>query len=76
MMFSIYLKYTKGEASKDEMKLANEQFQDILKTLGLGVFAVLPFAPMTIPFIVKLAHKFGIEILPSSFMDSEESKKK
>ncbi|MBU2425362.1 MAG: hypothetical protein KKA56_00630, partial [Gammaproteobacteria bacterium] len=34
---------------------------------GLGIFAVLPFAPITIPLIVKLGRKLGIEVLPSAF---------
>ena len=66
-MLSIYVKVTKGGASKDEICTANKQFLDILKGLGLGVFAVLPFAPITIPILVKLAKIVGVELLPSSF---------
>jgi hypothetical protein len=66
-MLSIYKKYTQGAASKDEMKVANEQFLDILKGVGLGIFAILPFAPITIPLIVKLGRLVGVEVLPSSF---------
>jgi hypothetical protein len=66
-MLSIYKKYTQGAASKDEMKIANEQFLDILKGVGLGIFAILPFAPITIPLIVKLGRLVGVEVLPSSF---------
>ena len=53
-MLTIYRRYTQGQTSKEELKRANEQFVDILKGLGLGVFAVLPFAPITIPLVVKL----------------------
>ena len=53
-MLDIYKRYSFGEAHKSELKVANEQLMDILKGLGLGVFAVLPFAPITIPLIVKL----------------------
>ncbi len=49
------------------MHTANEQFLDILKGLGLGVFAVLPFAPVTIPLVVKLGQWVGVDVLPSSF---------
>ncbi|WP_448245588.1 hypothetical protein [Thalassotalea agariperforans] len=66
-MLSIYRKYTKGEASKEELSIANEQFVDVLKGIGLGIFAILPFAPITIPLIVKLARMVGVEIMPSSF---------
>lgn len=66
MMF-VYRRYTQGAASKEEIRLANEQFVDILKGLGLGVFAVLPFAPITIPVAIKLGKYVGVDILPSSF---------
>ncbi len=68
-MLAIYYKFTQGNSSIREMKLANEQFRDLVRALGIGIFAVLPFAPITIPFIVKLGKKFGIDILPSSFRD-------
>ena len=66
-MLHIYKRYTQGNASKEELHTANEQFLDILKGLGLGVFAVLPFAPITIPLVVKLGHWVGVDVLPSSF---------
>jgi hypothetical protein len=66
-MLSIYKKYTKRQANQDEMALANKQFMDILKGLGLGVFAVLPFSPITIPILIKLGKVVGVDILPSSF---------
>ncbi|WP_440056761.1 hypothetical protein ACSLBF_17935 (plasmid) [Pseudoalteromonas sp. T1lg65] len=66
-MLDIYKRYTVGRADKSELKIANAQFVDILKGLGLGVFAVLPFAPITIPVIVKLGQLVGVEVLPSSF---------
>ncbi|WP_394189949.1 hypothetical protein [Pseudoalteromonas atlantica] len=66
-MLSIYRRYTQGDVSKDELTKANSQFVDILKGLGLGVFAVLPFAPITIPFVVKLGRWVGVDVLPSSF---------
>ena len=66
-MLTIYKRYTQGQTSKEELKRANEQFVDILKGLGLGVFAVLPFAPITIPLVVKLGHLVGVDVLPSSF---------
>jgi hypothetical protein len=72
-MLSIYHSYLQGEASAKQMKEANAQFLDILKGLGLGVFAVLPFSPITIPIIVKLGKLVGVEILPSAFADDESS---
>ncbi|KAA1164741.1 hypothetical protein [Pseudoalteromonas fuliginea] len=66
-MLSIYRRYTQGQTNQAELKRANEQFVDILKGLGLGVFAVLPFAPITIPLVVKLGGLVGVDVLPSSF---------
>jgi hypothetical protein len=66
-MLIIYRKYSVGQASKEEMQEANAQFFDVIKGLGIGVFAVLPFAPITIPLAIKLGRVVGVEILPSSF---------
>ncbi|KZN38663.1 hypothetical protein [Pseudoalteromonas luteoviolacea] len=75
-MLDIYKRYTQGQASKDELKVANKQFVDVLKGLGLGVFAILPFAPITIPIIIKLGSKLGVDVLPSSFSVQKDSKSK
>jgi len=74
-MLDIYKRYSFGEAHKSELKIANEQLVDILKGLGLGVFALLPFAPITIPLIVKLGQWVGVDVLPSSFSISNKSSK-
>lgn len=74
-MLSIYKKYTKRQADPDEIALANKQFMDILKGLGLGVFAVLPFSPITIPAIIKLGKMVGVDILPSAFNKEKDEKK-
>lgn len=72
-MLSIYRRYTIRQASPEEMKLANQQFLDVLKGVGIGVFAVLPFSPITIPIVIKLGKWVSVDILPSSF--NEERKK-
>lgn len=66
-MLEIYYRYTNGRASDEELQLANEQFRDVLRSLGLGLFLILPAAPITIPFFVKLGQMVGIELLPSAF---------
>ena len=73
-MLAIYRKLTQGDASKAELGIANEQLVDLAKGLGLGVFAVLPFAPLTIPFIIKLGKRMGIDILPSAFYEQDDRK--
>ncbi|WP_448546952.1 hypothetical protein [Thalassotalea fusca] len=69
-MLAIYKRYTLRKATPEEMKVANQQFLDVLKGLGLGIFAILPFAPITIPIVIKLGKWVGVEILPSSFNDN------
>ncbi|NTS76749.1 hypothetical protein HR060_07685 [Catenovulum sp. SM1970] len=69
VMLDVYRRFTMKQASKEEMRFANKQFGDLLKSLGLGVIVILPFSPITIPLIVKLGQKVGIDVLPSSFAD-------
>ncbi|MCG6199972.1 hypothetical protein [Psychromonas antarctica] len=66
-MLAIYKRYTKKQASAEELREANKQFADILKGLGLGMFAILPLAPITIPLIVWLGKVVGVDVLPSAF---------
>lgn len=71
-MFEIYGKGIKGEANKKDLAIAHSQFFDLLKGLGLGVFALLPFAPITIPLLIKLAKLVGVDLLPSSFNQQDK----
>ncbi|MGB2739790.1 MAG: hypothetical protein WBC60_04465 [Cognaticolwellia sp.] len=71
-MLNTYKRYTKRDASAEEMRIANRQFVDILKGLGIGIFAILPFAPITIPIMIKVARMVGVEILPSSFISDKK----
>lgn len=72
-MLEIYYRWTNGKASDEELAKANEQFADVVKAMGLGVFLLLPAAPITIPFFVKLGKIVGIDVLPSAFRESEQS---
>jgi len=73
-MLSTYKKYTKKQATPEEITEANKQLVDILKGLGLGVFAILPFAPITIPILIKVGKRVGVDILPSSFNRDKTNK--
>jgi hypothetical protein len=68
-MIEIYYRFTQGKASKEELKKAEDQLQDVVKAMGLSFFGIMPFAPLTIPMIVKLGEKLGIDVLPSAFRD-------
>jgi hypothetical protein len=66
-MFDTYVRYTQGQASEQEMNAANEQFKDLLRGLGMGTLAAMPGSVITLPVVFKLAKKFNVEIMPSSF---------
>jgi hypothetical protein len=68
VMLNTYRRFTEGRASKQEMEEANKQFVDVIRGLGLGVLAVLPFSPITLPLVVRLGEKIGVNVLPSAFM--------
>ena len=68
-MLKTYLDYSQGKVGSEEMKEANIQFRSVLKTLGLGTLAVLPLSPLTIPLIVKLGDKLGVDVLPKSIRE-------
>tara|TARA_S200000501_G_scaffold360547_1_gene387756 strand:+ start:424 stop:741 length:318 start_codon:yes stop_codon:yes gene_type:complete len=64
-MLDIYIKYAEGLASKDELELANSQLRQILKNLGLGILLVLPFSPITLPYIFSKAKELNIDLIPN-----------
>ncbi len=63
-MLNIYYRYTRGETTSEEMDKANEQFRNLLKTLGMGTLLLIPLSPITIHTFVKLGKLFDIDILP------------
>ncbi len=66
-MLETYLKFTQQEITMEQLDVANKQFRDLLKTLGLGVFLALPFSYLTLPAMIKFAKKLGVDILPAPF---------
>lgn len=74
-MLIVYRKFTQGDASKKEMKEANDQLFDIVKGLGIGVFAILPFAPITLPILIYIGKAFGVDVLPSAFYEKDADEK-
>ena len=71
-MFAIYKKHTFKKASKSELKIAHQQFFDLLKGTGLGIFALLPLAPITIPLLLKLGKWCGVDLMPTSFAEPKD----
>ena len=64
-MLDIYIKYAEGSASEDELSAANSQLQQIFKNLGLGILLVLPFSPITLPYIFSKAKELNIDLIPN-----------
>ncbi len=70
----IFVKYIKeGNVTKKEEKELQTQVYDLLKVLGIGVpFALIPGASLLLPFLIKIAQKKGIKLLPTSFNEKTE----
>ena len=75
-MISTYRKVVCGTASEEEVDEANDQFKDLLKSVGLGGMFILPGGSLLIPVVVKLADKVGINLLPTSFNEEEKTETK
>ncbi|MFL2718296.1 MAG: hypothetical protein ACJ0FQ_02820 [Gammaproteobacteria bacterium] len=64
-MLDIYIKYAEGSASESELDEANLQLQQIFKNLGLGILLILPFSPVTLPYIFSKAKELNIDLIPN-----------
>ena len=69
-MLKTYSDYIKDEATDEDLEKANNQLNELLKDLSLGLMTMIPFAPITIPMIAKFAKKYDIDLLPAWFKDS------
>ncbi len=69
-MLKTYYSFAKGNTTKEDLEKANTQLNILLKELGFGALSILPFAPITIPLVAKLARKYDIDIVPDWFIDS------
>ena len=74
-MLDTYIKFAEGRATEDELARANDQLAENFKNLGLGVLVVLPFSPITIPYIFKKAQEYKIDIVPKWSKDLTIDKK-
>ena len=69
-MLKTYYSYTQGKIKEEDLEQANKQLKELFRDLGFGFLTILPFAPITIPFLVKLAGKYEIDIVPEWFKES------
>ena len=63
-MLDIYVRYIEGVATDEEVNEANYQLKQVLKSLGLGILVILPFSPISIPYVLKKAKEFEIDLIP------------
>ena len=63
-ILDIYIRYIEGDENEEDITEANEQLKQIFKSLGLGVLVVLPFSPISIPYVLKKAKEFDIDLIP------------
>lgn len=70
----IFVKYLKqGNVTEEEEFELKKQVYDLLKVLGIGIpFALIPGASLLMPFLIKIASKKGIELLPTAFNEKKE----
>lgn len=70
----IYKYLSQQKISKKEEKHLKTQVFDVFKILGIGVpFMLIPGATLLIPFIVKVAEKKGIDLMPSNFKGTNDN---
>ena len=69
----IVVKFLKeGKVSKEEEHELKNQIYDLFKIAGIGIpFMLIPGSALLMPFLIKLANKKGINLLPSAFKKEE-----
>ena len=73
-MLDIYISYIDGHATEKEIDEANKQLRQIFKSLGLGILTVLPFSPISIPYVLKKAKEYDIDIVPEWYKSLSNDK--
>ncbi len=63
-MLDIYISYIEGNADEKDLNEANKQLKQIFKSLGLGILVILPFSPISIPYVLSKAKEFDIDLIP------------
>ena len=63
-MLDTYANYIDGTASDKEIDEANYQLKQVFRSVGLGILVVLPFSPLSIPYVLKKAKEHNIELIP------------
>ena len=71
----IIVKFLKeGTVNKEEEHELKTQIYDLFKMAGIGIpFMLIPGSTLLMPFLIKLANKRGIDLLPSAFKTEEDN---
>jgi len=71
-------KYIKeGEITDEDEKILKTQLVDSLKIIGVVIpFVLIPGASILLPFLIKVAEKNDIELMPTAFQDEKKEKVK
>ena len=75
-MLDIYVKYIEGYANDNEIEQANYQLKQVFRSLGLGILVILPFSPISIPYVLKKAREYNIDLIPDWYkaLSNEEDR--
>lgn len=70
----VVIKFLKeGKVSKEEEHELRTQVYDLFKMAGIGIpFMLIPGSTLLLPYLIKIAEKKGIDLLPSAFKKEEE----
>ena len=70
-MVQTYSKWVRGKATTEEVTSANDCAKDLLKGSVLASLFILPGGALIIYALVKMAKKFGIDLIPSFGAEDE-----
>ena len=76
-MLHAYFDYLET-GDEEALDSANTQFRENLKSAGLGILLIIPVSPVTIPFFIRLARKYKVDIIPNWYkkldLNNDENK--
>jgi hypothetical protein len=65
-MLKTYNKATSGDATPNDIAIANKQAQSLMVTARFAVFLSIPGAIFMLPVATKIAEDLGVEFIPES----------
>jgi hypothetical protein len=66
-----------GEITDEDEEILKTQLVDSLKIIGVVIpFVLIPGASILLPFLIKVAEKNDIELMPTAFQDEKKEKVK